>query len=76
MVIGRSAVSVGAAAPNEELDRQRAGFDALLDQVAHLQPRAVGPAERYMAQGAGSAFGLMIALLPSIGLAAVLRRRR
>src|SRR5262249_9146703 len=76
VLVGRSELNVSNLGPMEEAERQRAGFDTMVEQLAHLEPPTVGPAERYMAQGEAAGTGLAIAILPSIGLAAIFRRRR
>lgn len=76
LLVERSELFVSAAMPTAEADEQRPTFDAMIDQLARLEPHPVGPADRYVAEGEDAATGLMVAILPSIGLAAVFRRRR
>jgi hypothetical protein len=74
--VGNTELLLNADSPINDAELHATGFDAMLGQVARMPAPEHPRAERTAAAGQGAGIGFGASLLPGIGLAAILRRRR
>jgi hypothetical protein len=74
--VGNTELLLNADSPIDQPELHATGFDAMLGQVARMPAPEQPRAERSYAAGKGAGIGFGASLLPAIGLAAILRRRR